>query len=396
MAFDFDTPLSLRGTHCAKWDNMNAVFTESARPRDGSDTLPMWIADMDFAAAPAIRMALEAEAARGYFGYFGDVAPVSQAVTDWLRTRHGWSVDPRWVRYSHGVIGGVATSLDAFTKPGDGVILFTPVYHTFFKRIRAMGRVVHESRLVLRDGRYDMDLDALEGALTPKDRAVIFCSPHNPGGRLWSADEIRALAAFCARNDLLLISDEIHMDLCFPGATFTPAAVAAPESLPRLIVLTAASKGFNVAGGETGLAIIPDDALRARYDASDAAWGASPNRFGMAMLKAAFTDGGEWSEAVRAYIAENFAIFRNRIDALPGIRVMDMQCTYLAWVDFAGTGMTETEVRKRLAEDACIASSPGRDFGAGGETWNRFNVAMPRALLLQAIERIEGAFADLQ
>jgi cysteine-S-conjugate beta-lyase len=395
LSFDFDAPLALKNTHSTKWDNLS-VFADTGPPEDASDVIPMWVADMDFATAPAVRAALEAEVARGYFGYFGNPDPVSDAVAGWVARHHGWTVDPKHVRYSRGVIGSLYYALEAFSEPGDGVIVFSPVYHAFYRVIAATGRKVVESPLVPENGRYEMDLDALEASLTGSEKLLIFCSPHNPGGRLWSADEIRAVAALCERNGLIFVSDEIHMDLTFPGARFVPAAVAAPEATPRLIVLTAASKAFNIAGAETGFAIVPDDRLRHEMERAESRLGGGSNRFGMLMTKAAFTDCDDWSAAVRAYIAENFAIWRDRIGALPGISVMDMEATYLSWVDFAGTGMERKEVRQRLCHGARVASSPGSQFGTGGETWNRFNVAMPRPLLLEAIGRIEAAFADLQ
>ena len=239
-------------------------------------------------------------------------------------------------------------------------------------------------------------LDALAARLTGRERIVTLCSPHNPGGRLWTPAEIAELAAFCADHDLILLSDEVHMDLVFPGATFVPTALAAPDALDRLVVITAASKGFNTAGGETGLIIVRDPTLRERMTAVNMAYGGTPNRFGLMMIKAAFTGGADWSAAVRAYLARNFALWRDRIGALPGVRVMDMQATYLSWVDFTDTGMTPEETDRRIRQDARIAQSPGAQFGKGGENFHRFNLAMPRARLIEAIERLETAFGDLQ
>ena len=390
MAFDFDEQLPLRGTHSSKYDYIERNFG-TADP----DVIPMWVADMDFAAAPAIRAAVQAEVDRGYFGYFGDADAADHAVANWYKSRHGWALDPSWVRYTHGVVNGFGDVLATFSAPGDAVILFAPVYHAFYRQCRAMGRDILESHLVLRDGQYHMDLETLQGALTGQEKIIVHCSPHNPGGRLWTAEETRELAAFAAKNDLMLVSDEIHMDLTFPGVPFLPTAVAAPDCLDRLVVLTAASKGFNIAGAETGLLIAPDDGLRARIDKVLNDREATPNRFGMAMLTAAFTEGGDWSQAVRAYIAENFRVFAERINAIPGANVMDMQSTYLTWVDFSRLGMDDGELKQRLV-DAKVAPSPGTQFGAGGSGYMRFNIALPRKTLMQAIERIEGAFSDLQ
>ncbi|MGI9393771.1 MAG: aminotransferase class I/II-fold pyridoxal phosphate-dependent enzyme, partial [Boseongicola sp.] len=224
MNFDFDTSLPLRGAHTSKYDNIERVFGSS-----DLDVIPMWVADMDFAAAPAIRAAIQAEADRGYFGYFGNPGPMNDAVAGWYGRRHGWNVDASWVRYTHGVVSGFGDVLAAFSEPGDGVIVFSPVYHAFYRQIEAMGRKTVESPLRIGDGRFNMDLDGLAAMLRGHERILTLCSPHNPGGRLWSAEEIRAVAAFCAKHDLILISDEIHMDLTFPAVKFLPTAIAAPK-----------------------------------------------------------------------------------------------------------------------------------------------------------------------
>ncbi|MEL6643088.1 MAG: PatB family C-S lyase [Pseudomonadota bacterium] len=396
MPFDFDTPLSLRNTHCSKWDAIGNVFKDLPEQPPVDEVIPMWVADMDFAAAPPILAALQAEVSRGYMGYFTNDRPIAELVSQWMETQHGWTTDPDWVRFTRGVIEGVALAVETFSNRGDEVIVFSPVYHAFYGKVRALGRVIKESPLVLEDGAYRMDLDALATSLSGKEKIVILCSPHNPGGRLWSQAELAAVAAFCERHGLILVSDEIHMDLTFPGETYLPTGRAAPESYPHLMMLSAASKGFNIAGGETGFAIIPDPALREAVDAVRPAVSGTMNRFGMAMTKAAFAEGAEWSLAARHYIADNFAIWRERISALPGIQVMDMPSTYLSWVDFSGTGMQPSEVRLRLGRDARIATNPGAQFGTGGEMFNRFNIAMPRPLMMTAIERMEAAFADLQ
>ena len=390
MTYDFDRQLALRGHHVTKYDALERVFG-----RDDPEIIPMWVADMDFPASPAIRAALQDEIDRGYMGYFGNADPHDRAVANWYRDRHGWNVDPGCVRYTHGVVSGFADALAAFSAPGDGVIVFSPVYHAFYRQAANMGRTIVESHLVERDGRFHMDLATLESALTGTEKIVTFCSPHNPGGRIWSSEEIRDLAAFCARNDLILLSDEIHMDLAFPDKTFVPTGLAAPEHHDRLVVLTAASKGFNVAGDETGLLLAPDAGVRAKVDKVIDDRESSPNRFGMAILRAAFEDSADWSDAVCAYLAENNRLFTEAMQAIPGVRVMKMDGTYLTWIDFSALGMDDKDLMDRLL-DAKIAPSPGTQFGSGGAGHMRFNIALPRPTLLEAIARIESAFADLQ
>lgn len=391
MEFEFDNPPSQRGRNTSKYDGLNSVFGY-----DAPDMIAMWVADMDFAVAPAIQDAMREEIDYGYMGYFSQPQKVNTSVANWFRERHGWDMEPDWVRYTHGVISGFADVIDTYSQPGDGVICFTPVYHAFFRQIAAMGRVVVESPLVLRDGQYHMDLDALGGSLTGREKIVTLCSPHNPCGRIWTADEIRALAGFCAQHDLIMISDEIHMDLTFPGVKQIPAAVAAPEHVDRIVVLTAASKAFNIAGLETGFMILPTADMRAKFAPTILDRDSSPNRVSIAAIRGAYEQGGPWLDAVRAYIAENFQILSDRLDALPGVSVMPMQATYLAWADFTGTGMGDKELMDRVLKQAHVAPSPGTQFRTGGEGHLRFNVAMSRAKLIEAMDRIEAAFSDLQ
>ncbi len=391
MTTNFDTPIQLRKTHSAKYDMMGRYSGV-----DAADGLPMWVADMDFQAAPAVQNALQAEIDRGTYGYFGDDSTTRAAICGWMAEQHGWRFDPDALIFTRGVVSGLGITLDAFTQPGDSVILFTPVYHAFARKIASMERNVHESLLVLKDGAYHMDLDELQDSLTPDDKMVVFCSPHNPGGRLWSEQEIQDLAAFCAKNDLILVSDEIHMDLAFPGKKHLPTATAAPTIAPKLVTLSAASKGFNLAGGETGFIIAEDPEIMKKLTVINGRYGGSCNRFGMIMTEAAFTQSTEWSQDVRAYLADNFKVFRDGVNAVPGLNVMEMGSTYLAWVDFSGTGMEQAEINDRIAKTARIATNPGTMFGSGGELCHRFNLAMPRATIEEAVARIQNAFSDLQ
>ncbi len=391
MQFDFDTPLPLRGKHTSKYDNIARNFGF-----DDPDAIAMWVADMDFKAAPAILDAMRAEIDWGYCGYFGNTRPVDEAVARWLKDRHGYEIEPSSVRYTHGVISGYGDIIATYSKPGDGIIVFSPVYHAFYRQVEAMGRIVVESPLVIEDGRFTMDLDGLAASLKGHEKIVTLCSPHNPGGRIWTTEELRALVAFCVTHDLILISDEIHMDLTFPGATFVPTLVAAPEHADRIAVLTAASKAFNVAGAETGIAIYPDAAMRKRMSQTILDRESSPNRYGMVMIKAAYTGGHDWMDATQAYLAENFRIFADRMEAIPGVSVMQMDATYLSWVDFSGLGMDDSELLRRSVRDAKVIPSPGAQFGGGGSGHMRYNVALPRATMLKAIERLEAAFNDVQ
>lgn len=390
--FDFDEPIDRRNTHALKWDLMEERYGVPA-----DDGIAMWVADMDFRPPPSVSAALAAEVAHGVHGYFGDERDYKAAITGWMARRHGWQVEPAAIATTHGVVAGFAICLQAFTEPGDGVILFSPVYHAFYRVIRANGREVVESPLVVReDGRYAMDLAALEARLTGRERVVVLCSPHNPGGRVWSREELAALADFCVAHDLLLVSDEIHHDLVLPGSRHVPTALAAPGIADRLVVLTAATKTFNLAGALTGNVIVPDEGLRRRFAAAHLASGTGPNRFGVLVATAAYAGGDAWVDALNVYLAGNAAILRDGLGAVPGVRPMPLDATYLAWVDFAGTGMAPEEFAARVEGGARIAASHGATFGTGGESFLRFNIATQRARVTEAVRRLQAAFGDLQ
>jgi cystathionine beta-lyase len=313
MSFDFDRIIDRRGTHSAIWDAMEGLYGVS--PDDG---ISRWVADMDFAAPPAVADKLRAMADHGVFGYHGAQTDHFAAIAGFMKRRHGWEVDPDWISTTAGLVAGTAACVQAFSDPGEGVILFTPVYHAFHKVIKANGRRIVESPLVDKDGRYEMDLDALAASLDGTEKVLIFCSPHNPGGRVWSRAEIRAVADFCAAHDLVLVSDEIHCDLVYPGAKHIIANLAAPEAKARLVTMIASTKTFNIAGAHTGNVIIEDAALRARFMAVHMAAGSSPNAIGVEMATAAFNHGDDWLDALVAYLDGNRKIFDDGINAIPG------------------------------------------------------------------------------
>lgn len=390
---DFDTPIQRRGTMCNKWDDIGAVFGLKA-----DDALPMWVADMDFAAPAAVRRALEDTVAHGVYGYPGQNAPYLDAIRWWMDSRHGWQVDRDHILSVHGLVNGTALAVDAFTAPGEAVALMTPVYHAFARVIKAAGRTVTELPLAVRDGQSALDWDGWESRLTGRERMLILCSPHNPGGRVWTARELRKIAGFCRARDLILLSDEIHHDLVLPGGPrHTVTALAAPEIADRLVTLTAATKTFNIAGAHLGNAIIADEALRDRYKARMMALGISPGLFGLPMVTAAYSpEGAAWVDALVDYIAGNARIFDEAVNAIPGVRSMPLQATYLAWADFSGTGMESAEIHRRVEQGARIAANHGESFGLGGAGHMRFNLATPRARVAEAAQRLREAFADLQ
>jgi len=389
---DFDEIIDRRGTHSVKWDMMEKLYGVPA------DTgVAMWVADMDFRPPACVQDAVGKMAAHGIYGYYGDDTGYRAAINWWMQSRHGWQVEPEAIFTTHGLVNGTAMCIDAYTQPGDGVVLMTPVYHAFARVISAAGRQVVECPLAMEDGHYKMDFDRWDAMMTGAERMLILCSPHNPGGRVWTAEELRGVAEFCRRHDLILVSDEIHHDLVFPGHRHIPMPLAAPDVLDRLVMLTATTKTFNIAGAHVGNVIIPDGDLRKPFAARMAALGISPNSFGMNMAEAAYSPAGaEWVDALMTYLEGNRALFDAGVNAIPGLRSMPLQATYLAWVDFEGTGMAREEFTRRVEQGAGIAANHGTTFGLGGETFLRFNLATPRARVAEAVERLQGAFADLQ
>lgn len=392
IAQNFDQWIDRRGSNCAKWDKMEAIYGVPA-----GDGIAMWVADMDFRPPACVQAAVEAMAEHGVYGYFGEERANSDAIRWWMETRHGWKVEPQAIFTTHGLVNGTALCVDAYTRPGDGVVLMTPVYHAFARVIKAAGREVVECRLAQEDGRYVLDIAGWDAQMTGKERMLILCSPHNPGGRVWSREELRQIADFCVRHDLILVSDEIHHDLVMPGYKHTVMANAAPEVLDRLVMMTATTKTFNIAGAHIGNVIIPDEALRGPFRARMNALGISPNSFGMAMATAAYSpEGAAWVEALVAYIDGNRRLFDEAIAGIPGLRSMPLEATYLAWVDFAGTGMEPQEFIARVEKQAKIAANHGASFGAGGESFLRFNLATQRSVVAEAAARLKAAFADMQ
>ncbi len=391
--FDFDRIIERRGTHSSKWDSIERLSGIKS-----PDAIPMWVADMDFASPPGVTAALTAEVQRAIHGYYADTGSWAAALVDWMARRHGLRLDPDWVSPTPGIVSGLGLILQAACEPGDEVVVFAPAYHAFRKIILDSGRHILDVQLVEVAGRYTIDLDALHGKTTPRTKVVFFCSPHNPGGTVWSVDEIRALAAFCAGHGLILVSDEIHCDLVFDGAKHTPTMSAAPEIADRLITCVAATKTFNLAGAHVGACITSNMDLKRRLDARIAASGlGSYNRFGMIATEAAWQTGERWLDALLPYLAKSRDLFEARIQAAaPGARAMRLAGTYLAWVDFSGTDLAPDEVAARVKSRARIFASPGEQFGPGGETWLRFNFAMPRPILEQALGRLDDAFEDLR
>ena len=389
---DFDEVIDRRGTHSSKWDSMEELYGVS--PDSG---LSMWVADMDFRAPKIIQEKLHEINSHGIYGYYGDYKEYNNSIKWWMKNRHNWEIDTSWIFTTHGLVNGTGLCIDAFTKPGDGIILFTPVYYQFSNLVEAARRKVVECPLKLIDNHYHFDFVAYERNLSGDEKMVILCSPHNPGGRVWTKNELQEVAKFAKKHNLVLVSDEIHHDLVYPNKNHTVMPIADPSVCDRLVMMTATTKTFNIAGAHSGNVIIPHPNLRQKFSQRIKALGISPNSFGLFMATAAYSpEGAQWLDELLHYIDGNRVIFDREVNKIPGLSSMPLEGTYLAWVDFSGTGMEEEEFIYRVQEKAKIAVNHGSTFGTGGEKYLRFNLATPRTLVVEATKRLKDAFSDLQ
>lgn len=381
-AFDFDRIIDRRSLPGEKWDRYA-----------GRDVLPLWVADMDFAAPPAVIAALHRRIDHGVFGYTDAWPSLEQAVVEGLRRDHGWAIEPDWLVWLPGVVTGFNLACLLAGEAGDGVLTAAPVYPPFLSAPANTGRVLQRVELVQRDGRWQWDWAALEAACTPSTRLLLLCSPHNPVGRVFDEDELRRLAAFAARHDLLVCSDEIHCGLVLDEARPHRVLAALDEATARrTITLMAPSKTWNIPGLYCAFAVIPDAALRRRY--RHAMRGIVPhvNVLGMVAAEAAYRDGDAWRQALLAYLRANRDRVLEAVAAMPGLATTSPEATYLAWIDcramMAARGIDDPVA---FFEAAGVGLSDGRHFGAPG--WLRLNFGCPRATLDEALRRMAAALA---
>jgi cystathionine beta-lyase len=388
----FNKPNDRRGRHSSKWDVLESKFDVPS-----ADGIAMWTADSDYPTAPCVLRAMQAAVDHGVFGYWTDNTEYHAAIQWWMKTRHGWDIDSDWILTCQGLGNAIALCIDVWSEPGDRIVTFNPVYHEFEFKIRKAGRVPVQCPLKREGDSYSLDLEDAQSRLDGSEKLLIFCSPQNPSGRIWNAEELRQVAKFAEKNDLIVVADEIHHDFIYPGHTFVPYDVAAKDSRDRSVILTASSKTFNIAGLKTGNIIIPDATLREAMAQRLRSLDYSPNRMGLEMVTAAYTpEGAEWVDAQIEHLIENRRIFDDAVNAIPGVRSLPLASTYLAWVDFSGTGMSFEEISRRVRKDARIAPSPGPEFGPGGETFLRFNLATQTYRVEEAAKRLQEAFSDLQ
>ncbi len=392
MKYDFDKIIDRRNTHSSKWDAMAA-----ATGANGDDAIAMWVADMDFQAPPEVRQALMAEVERSTHGYYTNDITWREAMSDWLDRHHGYKPDPDWITPTSGIVSALGLILQAFTEENDTVIVFSPAYHAFKKIIDANGRQIHNQPMINEQGRYRMDFDSLKKEMPDNSKVVFFCSPHNPGGRVWEVEEIRQLADFCTEHNLILVSDEIHNDLVYSGYKHHATGKVAPDIEDRLVTCAAATKTFNLAGAHIGGCIISNPEMRRKFRAVCNRSGLlSLPLFGMIATEAAQRHGDDWLAQLLPYLEANRDLLADRVTrAVPGSRPMHLEATYLGWVDFSDTGLERSDFMDRITNKARLGVSPGPQFGPGGENWVRFNFATPRSVVDEAMDRLGEAFSDL-
>jgi len=403
MTFNFDTEIDRRGTHSIKWEYVftNGIprHTDETNPKFGAERLlPMWVADMDFRTPPAVIEALIARAQHGIFGYTMPGDSYYQSVIDWMARRYGRSVQKEWFVLTPGVVAALSQLVRTFVQPGEKVLVQQPVYHPFFHVIENNGAEIVSNSLVLADGRYHMDFDDLAArAADPAVKMAILCSPHNPIGRVWTREELTRFGEICLAHDVLVVSDEIHCDLIHPGHTFTPFAAISEEFAQKSITCTAPSKTFNLAGLKTSNILIPNRHLRAAFNKTLERSGMTGgNVFGFTATEAAYNHGEAWLDEAMAYIHENYCYMADYIARnLPQLRVIEPQGTYLVWVDFRALGLDPNRRKQLLMEEARIYLDEGEMFGPEGAGFERFNLACPRSILVEALERIKTAVSEL-
>lgn len=378
MKYDFDKTTDRRATNSYKWDSAP------------EGVLPMWVADMDFRTAPAIIDALQKRVAHGIFGYTRVPDAYYDVVTSWFSRRHGWDIDREWIIYTSGVVPAVSAVIKALTVPGDKVIVQTPVYNCFFSSIRNNGCEIVSNPLRRTADTYEMDFDNLERcAADPRAKVMLLCNPHNPAGRVWTPDELTRLGNICLRNGVTVVADEIHCELVYQGFKYTPFASLSDAFLHRSVTCVSPSKAFNIAGLQIANIVAFDNDLRRRIDkAININEVCDVNPFGVAATIAAYNEGEEWLNQLVDYLHGNYeamAEFCRR--ELPEFPIARLEGTYLVWMDCSSLGMPSDALEHALLDDARLWLNAGTMYGAEGEGYMRWNIACPRSVMLDGLNR---------
>ena len=384
--YNFDEIIDRTNTNCIKYDARTAFF--------GTDKLlPLWVADMDFRTPDFIVDAIKERVEKDIYGYTFRGDSYDQSIVGWLKRRHNWTIKPEWISFSPGVVAGLTLAIEAFSQPGDSVIIQPPVYFPFFDSVKGSGRDLIENPLRLENGRYYFDLEDLRKQITHRTRLLLLSNPHNPGGMAWSEKELSKLAQICIEHKILIISDEIHSDLIFEGFRHIPLAGISDEIAKNCVVCMAPSKTFNTAGLTTSFVVIPNKRHLAAYERllrlPHLHMG---NIFGTVALEAAYTYGDEWLAQLMQYLHANYTLLEQFFNAhIPEVKVMRPDATYLIWLDFSAFGLSDEEINNKLIH-AGVGLNRGIQFGKQGRGFMRINIGCPRSVLQEALLRIQKAF----
>ncbi len=386
--YDFETIIDRRNSGCLKWDAW-------AKRHHSPDDLPLWVADMDFKTAPAAIEALAERVQQGVYGYTMATDGYYEAVQSWFDRRHGWRPEREWFVLTPGVVFALATAVNAFTQPGDQVIIQPPVYYPFRLMIQDNGRKMATSPLIYEDGRYTMDYEGFERQLAETGaKLFILCNPHNPVGRAWTEDELRKIGDICLRHGVLVVADEIHADFARPGHVHVPYASLGEKYAQHAIICTAPSKTFNLAGLQLSNIFIPNPGLCAAFKRARNRTGYDePSVFGVVAAQACYEQGEEWLEQLKEVLDGNYQVLQAAVGRMPGVRLVPLESTYLPWLDCRGLGLDDAGIKKLVEEDAKLWLDLGPMFGKEGSGFVRLNLASPKPIIQEACSRLEEAVA---
>ncbi|WP_418445840.1 MalY/PatB family protein [Cloacibacillus evryensis] len=385
MKYDFNKYMDRRGTDCEKWDGLKDDFGRG-------DLLAMWVADMDFPAPPEVLEAIHKKVDEGALGYPMIPDSLRDTVRAWEKEHYGWEFGREAVSWAPGVVAGLSFAVMGLTKPGDQIIIQTPVYMPFYRTVREAGRIIAKNPLKYENGRYTMDFEGLEKLITPTCRTLILCSPHNPVARVWSREELERLADIAIRKNMIIISDEIHQDLVYSDAKHICIG-SLPGMAERTVTFIAPSKTFNIAGMKASVAIIPDELLRGIYvSVLERFHLNSINILGITAMEAAYGKCGEWHRELVAHLEGNRDYMEAFVkERMPKAHMDHPEGTYIFWIDFRGYGFNDETLTDFLVNEAKVALDPGTWFGVEGDGFARLNIGTTRAMLKEGLERIAGA-----
>ncbi|WP_019911920.1 MalY/PatB family protein [Paenibacillus sp. HW567] len=388
MKYDFNRVIDRRNTRSYKWDQSEKLFGDQ-------DILPLWVADMDFESPPAVKEAILRRVQEGIYGYSIASESYQEAIKDWYRRRHDWDIQKEWISDSPGIVTSLGLSVELFSKPGDQVILQSPVYYPFYDVIRMNDRKVAINPLIEDEGRYVMDYAQLEELMAGGAKLLLLCNPHNPGGRVWEREELLRLGELCLRYGVTVISDEIHCDMIMPGHKHIPFASLSEELSNITLTTLAATKTFNLPGLQTSYIVTSNPALKRKFDLKLKALSVHMAAyFAAEAVEAAYNEGEEWLDELTRHISGNAGYAISYLaENLPQVTPMKPQATYLLWVNCRALGLDSDGLKKLMYREAKVAFNEGSVFGTEGQGHLRINLACPRSILAEALERFCKAAA---